>query len=103
MASKEEIHVGDVGTQFVATIKEDDVAVNISTATIKGYIFKKPSGEKVTKSATFVTNGSDGKLTYTTESNLLDEVGYWSVQAVITTPSGSWSSSVHKFFVYANL
>ena len=59
-----EIHVDDVGTQFLLTIMDGSAAVDISSASTKQIIIKKPSGTKMTKSATFSSDGSDGKIYY---------------------------------------
>ena len=48
-----EIHVNDVGTLFTLTIKDGDSAVNISSATTKKIIIKKPSGTILTKDVAF--------------------------------------------------
>ena len=57
-----EIHVNDVGTLFTLTIKDGDSAVNISSATTKKIIIKKPSGTKLTYNTAFVSDGTDGKM-----------------------------------------
>ena len=61
-----EIHKNDIGTVFKVTIKDSAAVVNVSTATTKQIILKKPSGTKLTKDASFFTDGSDGIITYTT-------------------------------------
>lgn len=99
----DEIHVGDVGTVFEVTIQDDGVAVNISTATTKEIIFRKPDKTKVTKAANFSSNGTDGKIRYTTVANDLDQAGLWSLQAHIVLPSGDWKSSTSEFSVASNL
>jgi hypothetical protein len=98
-----EIHVGDIGTVFQVTIKDDTVTLDISGATTKQIIFTKPSAEDVAKAAEFVTDGSDGLLKYTTIANDLDENGPWQIQARITLPSGTWRTDVREFQVFANL
>ena len=40
-----EIHVDDVGTRFLITIKEDDVAIDISTATSISIYIKRSNFE----------------------------------------------------------
>lgn len=99
----EEVHYGDIGTIFEATLQEGDVAMDVSLATAKSLIFAKPSGTTVEQDAEFKTDGSDGVIQYTTVANDLDEVGWWKVQARIELPTGTWSSSTQKFKVYPNL
>jgi len=94
----------DIGTSFIATIvDEDGGVVNISAATTKEMIFKKSSGTVVTKTASFYTDGTDGKLVYATVDGDLDEVGTWKVQAFVTLTDGSWHSSIQSFAVACNL
>lgn len=98
-----EIHAGDIGTVFEVTVQEDGIALDISTATTKQFVFKKKSGALLTVDAEFVTDGSDGKLSYTTVSGDLNEVGQWQIQVYVVLPTGSWRSDVQYFDVYKNL
>jgi hypothetical protein len=99
----QEIHVGDIGTVFEVELKDCLTIVNISSATVKQIIFQKPTGEVLTKTAIFSTDGTDGKLRYITVANDLDLAGTWKIQAKVVLPSGTWSSNVDKFKVYSNL
>ena len=101
--SKEEIHLGDIGTVFTITLKEDDTAVNISTATTKQIIFLDPSQSATAKTAEFTDDGSNGKIYYTTIANDLDEAGIWQIQAKVIMPTGTWWSNTEEFKVYPNL
>ncbi|MCE7738377.1 MAG: hypothetical protein GPJ50_03270 [Candidatus Heimdallarchaeota archaeon] len=101
--AKEEIHEEDIGTIFEVTVKEDGSVVDVSTATTKEFHFKKPSGEILSKPTDFVTNGTDGKLKYTTIANDLDESGGWSIQVYLVLSSGTWSSDIIDFMVYKNI
>jgi hypothetical protein len=102
MASNE-IHVGDVGTVFQRTIMDNDVAVDVSAATVKQYIFVRPDGSKLTVSAAFATNGTDGVLQYATVSGDLSMPGQWRLQVYLELPAGKWKSDVGLFDVFANL
>lgn len=99
----DEIHIDDIGTQFIVTIKDDDVAVDLSTATTKQLIFRKPDGTKLTKNASFVTDGTDGKLKYVSVSGDLNEAGYWKLQAYIAIGSNAWKTNTTIFRVHPNL
>lgn len=101
--SANEIHQNDIGTVFRCTIYDNTTLVDISGATTKQLIFKKPSGDKLTKSASFYTDGTDGILTYTTVSGDLDEIGTWKLQGYVVLASGSWKSDIHTFTVHRNL
>jgi hypothetical protein len=98
-----EIRKNDYGTPFTATIQDNGSVVDISTATTKQFIFKKPDGTVLTKSALFVTDGSDGQLTYSTVSGDLDMVGFWKLQAYVVTNAGQWRTDFYKFHVFDNL
>ena len=101
--SDNEIHKNDVGTVFVATIMDAAAVINISTATTKQLLFRKPNGTVLTKAGAFTTDGSDGKLQYTTIAGDLSDVGGWSLQAKLIFPAGTWYSDVHRFEVHKNV
>jgi hypothetical protein len=98
-----EIHVGDIGTRFTATIVDADGApVNVASATLT-MVFQKPNGAVVTRVPALVTTGVDGKIVYTTIANDLDVAGPWQVQAYAVMAAGSWHTDVHRFPVSSNL
>ncbi len=99
----QEIHVNDIGTVFEITLKDCDVVVNISSATTKQIIFQKPDQSVIIKTAQFTTDGTDGKIRYTTVDGDLDLQGPWKIQAKVVLPTGTWSSNVDKFKVWSNL
>jgi len=102
--AEDEIHKGDVGTVFEVTLKDGASIVDVSGASTKQIIFKKPNGGTVEKDADFVTDGQDGKLKYTTLADDLDVIGVWKLQAyVVISGSGDWKSDVGEFTVYDNL
>lgn len=98
-----EIHKDDIGTVFTLTVKDGSTVVNVASASSKVIKFRKQSGTILSKTAEFVTDGTDGKIKYTTIAGDLDESGPWTFQAVLTFASGTWSSDIHKFTVHANL
>ncbi len=103
-----EIHVNDVGTQFLVTIVDsDENPMDISNAITKEVIFKKPSGMLVTHPATYYTNGSDGKIYYVSQENDLDEIGAWKIQCHIETSgivlNPNWHTNFSAFKVHRNL
>lgn len=98
-----EIHVGDIGTQIILTITDNRVAKDISNASSRVFRFSDPSGNTFDRNASFYTNGEDGKLRYNLASGDIDEAGVWHVQAIITTPNGTWHSEVLRVQVRANL
>lgn len=99
----DEIHVGDVGTQLVGTVTDDAVAVDVSLASVKTIVLTKPNGVVVTKTASFFTNGVDGKLLYTTIAGDLDRAGEWRIQGHVTLANGDWHTKISRFIVLRNL
>jgi hypothetical protein len=104
MACESQTHVGDKNVDFVITITEDCAAIDISGATSKVIYFTKPSGEVLTKTASFVTDGTDGLIHYATIAGDLNESGVWKIQANVELGSGSsYSSLIKTFKVFCNL
>lgn len=105
--SANEIHIGDVGTEFVATIKNSGTTVDVSganTTTSRRFLFKKPTGSTTSQTASFVTDGTDGQVAFTTTSGFLDTAGDWRLQAKIILNSATTNySSIYEFRVYKNL
>ena len=98
-----EIHINDVGTQFLVTVTDGTSAVDISSATTKQLIFKKPSGTKLTKTASFITDGTDGKIKYNVAADDLDEAGSYKLQGKVIISDGTFYTDIHTFKVYRNL
>ena len=102
------IQIGDIGTGIVVIVRECNAAnaivpVDISAATNKQIIFKKPDGTVVIKDAAFKTTGVDGALIYATLAGDIDAAGYWQVQATVTLATGTWRTNVQGFVVAGNL
>lgn len=120
MACEKEIHLGDIGTEFVVEIVEctgedangDPIytAVDVSTNTSLNIYFKKPDGTVLTKTAGFASvdsgatnDGTDGKISYYSVAGDLDVLGKWYIQGKVTLPSGAWSSAIGSFKVKSNI
>lgn len=102
--AENEIHVGDVGTTFEITLKDDDTIVDIAGATTKQIKFRLPDETTVGYDATLTTDGTDGKLQYETDTTTtLSLPGKWEMQAYVESASGAWNSDIHRFFVYKNI
>lgn len=103
--SANEIHQGDIGTAFTVTIMDDTAIVPIQSATVTKQIkFKKPSETVVTKDAVFVTDGTDGKMRWTTTTvDDLDEAGKWYLQGYLVITGFTGHSDIGDFVVYPNL
>jgi hypothetical protein len=100
-----DLRVNDYGTVFTVTVEDENGVVNLSAATTKEIIFRKPGSANTTLTApaSFVTDGSDGKISYTFGLGDLSAAGKWQWQVHVVLPSGEWSSSVQAFEVKANL
>jgi hypothetical protein len=99
-----EIRVGDIGTVFECTVRDQDgKVVDISSASTKQMIFKTASGKTLTKTASLSSSGTDGKMKYVTIAGDLDKAGGWIVQGKVTLPGGTWKTDWSKFDVYGNL
>lgn len=97
-------HVSDVGTVFTITVKDQDgVAVDLSTSSSKTLTIRSPKGTTTTWTLSYVTNGSDGKVTYTTVSGDLHTAGTWAGQLAFVFASASWKTDLFYFEVEDNL
>ncbi len=101
-----EIHKGDIGTAFRATLKDQNNDVqDVSTATTLKLKFRKPNnGDVIEKTAALYTDGTDGVIQYVTISaDDLDETGIWSIQAYVIIGGATHHSDVDTFRVEPNL
>jgi len=98
-----EVHLSDIGTVFEITFKDGTSAIDISAASTKQILFKKPDATTLTKSGTFTSDGTDGKLKWVTISGDLDTTGKWEIQGYVVLAGGEWHTDVGEFTVYANI
>lgn len=99
-----EVHINDIGTALRLNVLDcNDAALDISDATSIDIVLKKPSGTSVTKTGSFVTDGSDGVIQYVVESGVIDENGSWKIQGVVTVNDYQWHSSIKTFKVSRNI
>ena len=97
----DKVFVGDIGTAFRTTIKEDGSAIDISLASTMEIIFQPPSGVSVTQTATFFTDGTDGIMQYVTDSaGDLPIGGDWKLQGYIVLPAWQGHGDQVEFKVY---
>ena len=101
--SANEIHLNDIGTKFLVTIKDGASAVDVSGASTKQIIIQKPSGTKLTLTATFDDDGTDGKISYTTVADDLDEAGSYKLQGKVVISDGTFYTDITSFKVHRNL
>ena len=98
-----EIHLSDIGTKFLVTITDGSSAVDVSTASAKQIIIKKPSGSKLTASASFSRDGTDGKMYYNVVADDLDEAGSYKLQGKVIISAGTFYTDITSFKVHRNL
>ncbi len=98
-----QIQVGDFGTVFRVTIKEDDVVVDVSAATEITFRFEKPDGSVVEREGEFASTGTDGAVNYTLQDGDIDTSGTWRYQVHVVTPDFALSTDVGKFKASPNL
>ena len=97
-------HNGDIGTVFELTIVDtDEVPIDVSTAIVKYIYFQDPTGARMRKTATFTTDGTDGKIQYVTIAGDIDEVGTWQVQGYVETSLGKFYTEKMSFQVSSTL
>jgi hypothetical protein len=94
MAVTADLHLNDIGTQILITIKEGNVAVDLSTAITMQFDFKRKDGTTFTVDADHYTDGTDGILEYITEAGDISQVGKWSVQPYLELPN--WEGHTQK-------
>ena len=93
--------VGSVGFAYVMQFLEcNNQPRNLANATLIEIRFRKPSGALFTVTATFDTDGTDGKIKYVTQTvNDFDEAGNWEASGYAESPTGSGPSQVVNFVV----
>ena len=93
------IRVGNIGTLLVCTVTKIvngvEQVVDLSGTTSVKIEIQKPNGERLTAlTATFLTDGIDGKIQYTDNIGIFDVVGRWKIRGIAITGSvflqGSW-------------
>ena len=85
MAAKEELCIGDYGSEIVLDTQED-----ITSATALEIVGKKPNGDAVQWPA--VLEGAT-KVKYVTQANDIDVRGTWGLRARVTSLVGLWTGN----------
>ena len=99
-----DVQKDDIGTIFRLTLKNAGLPLDVSSATVtKDLIFTAPSGTKVTKAASFTTDGKNGQIQYVSTTGVINEAGMWRMQGSVVITAGTFKSSLARFDVGANL
>lgn len=91
--------VGDVGADVPATIYDPatNAVKDISSATLVEYNVRKPDGTTVvTWTASFVTDGADGRINYTTQSGDIDQAGVYLLEVHVVGSGFNWRTSTKR-------
>ncbi len=100
-----EIHLGNIGTVFrFEILNQDDVIVDLSSASTIEIRFRKPDRLTVlVRTASLVTDGTDGQIQYVTVAGDLDVPGPWTRQARVVIPAGEFWTETINFDVKDNI
>lgn len=100
--TQERIHIGDTGTIFRVTIKEEGVGVNLFEYNSVLFRFRKPDGTLL-EGAADIENEGEGVVSYTTVAGDLDMTGRWWLELELDLPGWQGKTSKQSFFVHKNL
>jgi uncharacterized protein YfaS (alpha-2-macroglobulin family) len=109
MAFLEEAHVNDIGTLFRITVYDTTstgglVIADVSDASAITFTFRRPDGTTFNKTGSFTSDGTNGKVQYTTIDGDLNGAGTWGLQVLIVTSGGtSHNTTVGTFRVFENI
>jgi hypothetical protein len=85
-------YVGDTGTLITL-----DCGVDVSAATGRSILARKPDGTQVTWTAQ--ASGTNS-IAFATLVGSLDQAGKWRLQAQVVMPSGTWKGETAVLTVY---
>jgi hypothetical protein len=81
-------HIGEIGLEIQFQLLDENGSILDVSGTTVTILIHKPSGVYISKSASFLTDGSDGLIRYATQSGDLDESGEYQAQAKIEWAGG---------------
>jgi hypothetical protein len=81
---------GSIGVKIQIQFVDDaGTPINVSSGLTKRIYYRKPDGSTGYWAAAFTTDGTDGKVEYTTVSaNDIDVINQWGLQGYYTTAGG---------------
>lgn len=104
MAVSREIRVGDQVPVELTFYKDDGSILDLSGAVSLEFVFRKPDGTTITRVPSLITDGTDGKASYTLLSAEVNLAGMWKVQGIADLPVlGVKHSTIPPFEVHRNL
>lgn len=90
MTTENRVYLGDIGTVITLDCESD-----ISAATVRKILVRKPDGSEIEWTASQVGTS----LIYTIALGDLDQSGEWSMQAYVETPAGKWRGETYRITV----
>lgn len=100
--AQNELHV-DMGVLLRITIEDENGAKDVSGATTKTLIIKKPDDSISTYSMNYYTDGTDGIVQYATVAGDLDQAGIYKYQTYLVISPYTYYSDVRQLRVFKNL
>lgn len=100
------IHVGDIGTQLIALLKEGTADLDPTDATKKRFFIQRKTKTNILEVEPEVwTDPLDNKkkLRYLTLEGDLSVAGDYILQALVVTADGRWHTNTFTFTVAANI
>lgn len=83
----------DDNTAITARIVQKGKVVPLGSATTKEFLIELDNGTTLTRAATLVTDGNDGKMEYKIVKGEFGTSGLLKVQTHIITANGEWYSN----------
>jgi hypothetical protein len=105
-------HAGDIGTilrmklmELPENVTDPNLAqpIDLTNAADMTFTFVNSKKRRFVVPATLTTDGTDGRLEYSTQAGDLDISGRWKMQAKFRIGAGIWNSEVVIFQVDANI
>lgn len=97
----ETVSQNQIDYKILITVTEDNAIVDLSSATVKKVKIWKPSGELIEGTASYETDGTDGKIYYATVDGDLDELGWYTFRAYLEVGSFIGHTRKGRFLVEA--
>ena len=102
--SDDKVFIGDTGTNIILTIKnQDDTVIDVSTATTHEIKMRRAAGTKVTKTSSFTTDGTDGKIQFTSLATDFSVRGVYKFQAHIVDGGADYHTTIYEQEVFETL